>query len=339
MKVLYGVSPIGLGHASRAVAVGNELVKRGAELLFATGGNAVDFVESYGFRAEGVITEPVPHIVSGEMKNASLWYLRYWVGFRRSKMRMGELIAREKPDLVVGDEEFAGLELAKQSGIRHVMISDELELGFARSLLARRIEARVERWYRDLMASVDMLIVPDQGVDQGNIRHVGPIVRAVTKSREEVRGELSLPNGRMIVLLALSGAGLSHYLIRPAVEALRGQSDVELVIVGNREKRVTGERVHDIGFLRDNQNLVAAVDLVVSTAGKSTIDEATSAGTPIVAIPMKNHAEQERNAKALGFVPEDTRRLGDLIRERLGKREEPRTFGGAGRAADLLLAS
>ena len=338
MKVLYGVSPIGLGHASRAVAIGAELSSKGVVPLFASGGNAAEFVRSYGFEVEDVVKEPTPHVVSGEMKNASLWYLRYWMGFRGSKRRMEGLMSRTHPDIVVGDEEFTGLELAKERGMRHAMISDELELGFARSWLAKRIESRVERWYRALMAGVDILVMPDDGVDEGNVRHVGPVVRTATKSRAEVCEELSLPQEHKLVLLSLSGAGLGSHLIQPTVAALRAQADVDLVIVGNRGTRAAGERVHDVGFVRDNQNLVAAADLVISTAGKSTIDEAASFGTPIIAIPMRNHAEQERNALALGYSPDDLRRLGDLVRAKLGKKGEPRPSAGARRAAELLLS-
>jgi len=75
--MLYGVSPIGLGHVARAVAVGEELRRRGIALVYATGGNAAEFLRSYGFAVKDAITEPVPKVVSGEMKNASTWYFRY----------------------------------------------------------------------------------------------------------------------------------------------------------------------------------------------------------------------------------------------------------------------
>jgi len=77
---------------------------------------------------------------------------------------------------------------------------------------------------------------------------------------------------------------------------------------------------------------------VISAAGKSTIDEAASAGTPIVAIPIRNHAEQERNAAALGYVAGDEDRLGELIRDRIGKRGSPRGYGGAEEASRILLS-
>jgi len=65
------------------------------------------------------------------------------------------------------------------------------------------------------------------------------------------------------------------------------------------------------------QDYVLAADLVITTAGKGTVNEALAAGTPVIAIPPKGHAEAERNAAALGYRPDDIRRLKELIPQRL----------------------
>lgn len=336
--VLWGVSPIGLGHATRGVAVAQELQSRGLEVVFATGGNAVGCISSYGMKVHDFIREPVPSVRSGEMKNASFWYLQYWLGYRRSKAAMRKLIDTLEPDLVVGDEEFAGVSIALETRRRHALISDELELGFARSFIARPIERRVARWYGGLQARVSALIVPDFGNDAGNRHYVTPVVRRVTASRERVIEELSLPSGGPMVLFSMSGAGIGDSLLQNALEAFRRLRipGAFFVIAGNWGTRLAGGGVYDVGPVRDGQNLVAAADLVISTAGKSTLDEAASAGTPIIAIPIRNHAEQQRNAGSLGYRAEDASRLGELIAEKMGHREAPRKYDGASRAAKLL---
>ncbi len=337
-RLLYGVSPIGLGHASRAVAVGEELGRRGMDVEFASGGNAAEFLSSYGFRVHDVITEPSPRVSGGVMKDASLWYLRYWMGYRRSKSRMAELIADLRPDLVVGDEEFSGVSVAMETGRKHALLSDELELGFGRSPLGRAVERRVSNWYLRFQEEVAALIIPDEGTDSANRHFVGPIVRARTRSREQVLGDLALPKEGRMVLYSLSGSGLGEHLLTKTVSAVFGMSDAYLVISGNRGSRTEGERVYDVGVQRDNQDLVAAADLVVSTAGKSTIDESASFGTPIIAIPIKNHAEQEGNAAALGYCFEDSNRLGEIVRDKIGRRTSPADYQGSVRVADLLVS-
>jgi UDP-N-acetylglucosamine--N-acetylmuramyl-(pentapeptide) pyrophosphoryl-undecaprenol N-acetylglucosamine transferase len=95
--------------------------------------------------------------------------------------------------------------------------------------------------------------------------------------------------------------------------------------------------VYDLGVVNDNQDLVACASVVVSSAGKSTIDEAGASGTPIIAIPIRNHAEQERNAAALGYSPDDLNRLGHLIVEKMGRRGAIVASAGAEKTSKLIL--
>ena len=336
--ILYGVSPIGFGHASRAVAIGLKLKERSLEPEFATGGPAVRFLESYGFKVHDIVREPVPAESGGEMKMTTLWYLSYGLGYRSTRKKMAELVAMLSPKLIVGDEEFASVALAMEKGIAHALISDELQLGFARSAIAKRVEARASKWYADFQLRVSNLLVPSFGTDSGNIHYMTPVTREVTKTREATRSEHGLPLDSRVVLLSSSGSGIRQFLLHRSVEAFRkvsANSDV-FATTGVGGPPIIDEKVRELGIFRYNLNLVAASDLVISTAGKSTIDESASSGTPMIAIPIKNHAEQERNAAELGFTFGDVDRLEELIPKLLGKRSEPARYAGAKRTADYL---
>jgi len=174
------------------VAIGLKLRERSLEPEFATGGPAVKFLQSYGFKVHDVVSEPVPAESRGEMKMATLWYLRYWLGYRSTSRKMAELTTVLSPKLIVGDEEFSSVTIAIQRGIEHAMISDELQLGFARSAVAKRVEARVSKWYANLQRTVSNLLVPSFGTDSGNIHYMTPVTREVTKAREAARAEHGL---------------------------------------------------------------------------------------------------------------------------------------------------
>lgn len=339
-KILYGISPIGLGHATRSMVLAEELRRRGAEVRLFSGGKAAEFIRDSGTAVESVVEDAVPHVVDGEMSRVAIWYVRSWLAQRRNVRMVERLFDSFGPDLVVCDEEFSGLAVAGKRGRRRVFISDELLLGFARTWLARRIEGKVERWYRDLQDSVDLLLVPDFGTDTGNKKFVGPIVRARTMPCGDVRAKYGLPEGGRMVLFSMSGSGIGRDIGEKLREALRESKlgGAFMVVSGNRGPAIPGEGVYDLGLVADNHNLVACADLVVSTAGKSTIDEAASAGTPIVVIPIRHHAEQERNALALGYSHEDLRRLPDLLREKIGKRGEGQDFMGEMAASDAILS-
>ncbi len=238
---------------------------------------------------------------------------------------------------MVCDEEFSGMVVAAKRGVKRAFVADELELGFARTWVAKAAERRVDAWYRQLLTSVDLLIIPEDGPDSGNRRYVGPIVRRSTSTCAEVRAKHGLPEGPM-VLVSLSGSGVGRELAEAARKVVEGESGRILVITGNRGELIRGEMVYDLGVVPDNQGLVACADLVVSTAGKSTIDEAAAAGTPIVTIPVRYHAEQERNAAALGYSWEDLSRLPQLISSKIGRREAPRTVRGEEMASRLILS-
>jgi UDP-N-acetylglucosamine--N-acetylmuramyl-(pentapeptide) pyrophosphoryl-undecaprenol N-acetylglucosamine transferase len=329
-RILYGVSPIGLGHASRAAAVGLKLREKGLEPVFATGGPASGFLASYGFDVRDVVTEPTPSERGGRMRYPALWYLRYWSGYRSTRSRMESLIDSTRPEAIVGDEEFSCVSLAIERGIRHALISDELELGFAQTGVSRYVEKRVDAWYKDLQRRASSILVPDFGEDRGNVHFVSPVVRELTTTRERVRSALGVEPSRGMVLLSASGSGIGRFLLDRVVAAMKKLAlpGVDLFVTG-----LPAGPPHDgtryLGFQRDNQDLVSAADLVVSTAGKSIIDEAASYGSPIIAIPIENHSEQERNASALGFTHADLGRLPQLIPLHLGRRSEPRNYRGA----------
>ena len=337
-RILFGVSPIGLGHATRALVLRQELVRRGAEVAMFSGGVAAEFIAARGVKVEDIVDDPVPSFRKGEMRRASLWYARSWLANRRTLPRTERLFDSTPHDIVVCDEEFSGIVVAGRRGEKRVFVADELELGFARTWLARQIEGRVERWYRRLQDSVDLLVVPEEGRDSGKRRFVGPMVRAPTMPPEEARKRYALPGGDL-VLVSMSGSGVGRELAESLLEGLRrAGSALPVVITGNRGPRIAGAGVYDLGVVPDNQDLVAAAGVVVSAAGKSTIDEAAAAGTPLVAIPIRHHAEQERNAAALGYGSDDIRRLTELVLSKLGRRPGPRAFSGEKRAADEILS-
>ena len=336
-RVLFGVSPIGLGHASRALVLLAELERRGFDVRLFSGGEAAEFLAGEGVPVENIVDDPGLKVSDGEMRQASVWYIRSWLAQRRNVRKARQLIDSYRPDLVVGDEEFSGVTAAEGTGKKRVFISDELMLGFAHTWISRKIEERVERWYDNLQRSVDLLLIPEIGADSGNKMYVGPIVRAPTMTCEATRERYRLPPGRM-VLFSMSGSGIGRELGERLTSAML-EAELEssfLVVTGNRGPKFVGRGVYDLGLIRDNQNLVACADLVVSTAGKSTIDEAASAGTPLIAIPIRHHAEQERNAREIGYSYEDRFRLPELLRAKLGRRERPRTFNGQVAAADAI---
>ena len=57
-----------------------------------------------------------------------------------------------------------------------------------------------------------------------------------------------------------------------------------------------GSNCRYIGIVGNGHEYIKACDLIISLAGKSTIDESMVYGTPGIFIPIKNHFEQEHQS-------------------------------------------
>ena len=109
-----------------------------------------------------------------------------------------------------------------------------------------------------------------------------------------------------------------------------------VVVSGPKLKVDPAPGVYTYGFLPNLQDFVLAADLVITLAGKGTVNEALAFGTPVIAIPPRGHAEAERNAAALGYRFEDVARLRELIPEKLDLGRLPPQSTGNAEAVRLL---
>ena len=123
-KILFGVSPIGLGHATRDIVIVEELRRQGAEVMLFSGGKAADFIREQGYTVEDIVDDPVPSVSNGEMRRVALWYIRSWFAYKRTLKRTERLFDGYAPDLVVGDEEFTGMGVADKRGKKYRFIEN-----------------------------------------------------------------------------------------------------------------------------------------------------------------------------------------------------------------------
>ena len=142
------------------------------------------------------------------------------------------------------------------------------------------------------------------------------------------------------ILVTPGGTAIGEFLIREAVKAFRvlRLDDASMVIVSGPKLKAQPESgVYTYGFLPNLQDYVLAADLVITTGGKGTLNEALAAGTPVIAIPPKGHSEAERNAANLGYRHEDLTRLRQLIVEKLALGRLPPHPSGNADAIRILL--
>ncbi len=186
------------------------------------------------------------------------------------------------------------------------------------------------------MKKCDVVIMPEEGLNKDNIRRVGPIIRSTNYSREELRNKFSF--NKKTIVVSVGGTDAGKFLIEKTFGAYtKIKDDSELVIVAGPSLEIDSlKNVRNLGFVNNLHEIIFAADLIVSLAGKSTIDESKAYGTPGIFIPIKNHFEQEDNAKEEGFSYEDINRLDSLINKKLEEKRNPHNYDGAKKAADII---
>ena len=214
------------------------------------------------------------------------------------------------------------------------MITDVLETKFTKGI-ASLIERKMNKSMMNIIKNCDVVIIPEEGHDQGNIKRVGPIVREINFSREELREKFSF--NKITIIISIGGTDAGLFLIEKSIESiLKINQDIEIVVVSGPAINKKFSNVRNLGFVDNLHELIFASDLIISLAGKSTIDEAKAYGTPGIFIPIKGHFEQEDNAKTEGFVFEDINRLETLISEKLEQKRNKINISGTKLASEII---
>ena len=317
-------SPIGLGHVTRDIAIENNF--QNITTNFVTGSGAAKILKNLHLQVQDVYNPPSFIIENGTLKNPAKWLWNYYQYYRDCKNISKKILQKENPNLVISDEDFASLTIAQDMKIPTVLITDVLETHFTKGV-ASFIERKMNKSMQEIIEKCDVVIFPENGKDEGNIKRVGPIVRQTNYTREELRKKFSFVKKTIIISIGGTNAGL--FLIEKALDVIsKINQDMEVVLVSGPAVTKKFENIRNLGFVNNLHELIFASDVVISLAGTSTIDEANAYGTPGIFIPIKGHFEQEDNAREQGFEFEDINRLKELILEKLEvKRNQINTEG------------
>lgn len=331
--ITFFTSPIGLGHATRDIAIAEELK---TDILFASGEGASTLIARKGFNALDVYKPEKFIVESGQLQHVFKWLLRYYLYYKKCKTIAKEILDNHN-GLIISDEDFASIAVAKKTGQRRVLITDIIESYFTTGL-ASVIEKKMNKSMHNIMHTCDCVIIPEVGDDRDNIRYVGPIVRRASADRNTLRKQFCFEKNT--ILVSSGGTDAGKYLVQKVIEVhrqLQSKLDSELIIVSGPSLELPdSQEYRNLGFVNNMHDLVYAADLVISPAGRSTMDESMAYGTPGIFIPIKNHFEQEQGAARLGFKYEDIFRLDYLIEEKIGCRSNAMDMTGAAKAAKII---
>ncbi|MFB5613049.1 MAG: glycosyltransferase [Nitrosarchaeum sp.] len=333
MNVDFFSSPIGLGHVTRDIAIANNF--ENISTKFVTGSGSARILRNLDFNVQDVYVPPQFIVENGKLKNSTRWLWNYYQYYKRCKKIAEEIIEIDNPKIIISDEDFASLTVAQNKKIPTVLITDIVQTNFVNGITSF-IEKKMNKSMKEIIKKCDAVIIPENGSDEGNIKRVGPIVRQINSTREELRKKFAFEKNTIVI--SIGGTDAGTFLIEKTIESLsKINQDIDVIVVsGPSLSKKFGDSIRNLGFVNNLHELIFAADVIVSLAGKSTIDEARAYGTPGIFIPIKGHFEQEDNAREEGFVFEDINRLDKLILEKLEQKRNPMQTNGAINAYNII---
>lgn len=325
-------SPIGLGHVTRDIAIVKNL--EDFSVNFVTGSGAAKILKKLNYNIDDVYNPPSFVVENGVLNNQTKWLWNYYQYYKNCKNISEKIIKKNNSELVISDEDFASLTIAQEVKIPNILITDVLETKFTKGI-ASFIEKKMNKSMMNIIKNCDVVIIPENGEDVDNIRRIGPIVREINLSREELRKKFSF--NKKTILISVGGTDAGLFLIQKSIESiLKLNLDIEIILVTGPSITKKFDNVKNLGFVDNLHELIYASDVVISLAGKSTIDEAKAYGTPGIFIPIKDHFEQENNSKNEGFTFNDINKLDELILEKLDKKRNKVNTNGAELASKII---
>jgi len=292
VRIVYGVSGEGSGHAARAGVVLAHLVARGHEVKVASydrGSRALrdqfDVLEIEGLSI-GTADNQVSLVKTFTENIAKLSD-----GVRSLRALKSGLFESFRPDVAITDFEPMTAYLAHHFRVPLVTIDNQHAMRYVEFACPSELRRQAL-----ITANVIRSMVPKPDVSLVTTFQRGPL-----KNR---RTFLFAPIVRPAVL-ALEPTHSEHVLVYftkgfdSCLDLMRGFEREHFVVYGYdrdaREGNLQFKRASNAGFLAD----LAAARAVISTAGFSLLSEALHLRKPMLALPMQGQFEQELNALLL----------------------------------------
>lgn len=312
MKIMIFICGEGLGHTSRCLALGKELLNAGHEIKFGAYGYSKELVEKTGYTAQ-----EIPSEIKLVGKAGSLDLTGSIEATLKSAQLLGgpkllKLLREFKPDVVVSDSYYLGTLAAMVLKLPVYLIinqSNMEEFFKNRGVLVRIIGKLTKKFYKEVFEKTDKIIIPDYPLPytvcrknlnfapklRGKLFYSGPLVR------EKYEDIDSIPLEKPHVVSLIGGFGYREPIFRKVLTTAMLDPGINYTLISGPSldpSKLGGvpKNVRILNFVEDTYPYIKSSDAVIAPGGHSTIMEALSFGVPILSFPDEGHSEQESNA-------------------------------------------
>ncbi len=337
MRVYIAPCGIGLGHITRCEPIGRALENQGASIYYSTYLDGLEYAKrnnlptletvpiSFKVRQDGTIDFKMTAATSG-----------FSLGIRRFLMQIMkeiENIRRIRPSVVLSDSRASSLLAARLLGVPTVLILNQFHIEIVKAPSNQKLKL-FDRFFflianigwifiRTMIGGVwarsNYILIPDlpfpYTISLGNLKiperyHrkvilIGPITTnaGLNPNQKKLKRQLGFRPEKPVIYAAVSGPKIERRALEQKLEPILRQLSLEYQVVlsrgdpsgsteGIREANVTA-----YDWLDNQDDFLAAADLVISRAGHGTIMKTLALGKPMVLIPIPDHTEQYGNAR------------------------------------------
>jgi len=347
-RIYFSPCGIGLGHVGRSHPIAEELRKRGADIIFSTYLEGVDYIKKHGFP---VVSSPPLSMVADHAGSIDLRMSSVTQGIpalprflHQMNVEIGYM-KEYQPDVVVSDTRLSSIFAANLLGVPTALLLNQFQPIVPRSQHNFRLSKIADGVLMTLIgrgwATSDIILIPDfpkpYTISLESLRIPQPYRRLVRlvgsilpRQPWEVgdtallRNELGLKQGQHLIFAAISGPQNERLPLISQLKSIFETFPHDYRVVMSMGMPNGGSNPSSRGpltmipWIRNRFEYLKACDVVVSRAGHETIMQSICFGKPQILIPTQGHTEQygnARRAKELGVAEAIHQR--DLTLERL----------------------
>lgn len=313
MRILITTCGVGIGHASRDLALAELLEENNHHVEFASYNAGYHYYKKNNRKVHKL---PDMNFQSekGELKiedtvkeSKDIPYT-----FIKTMYKEARLIKKIKPDIILADSDYSSPITAKFLNIPCYIITNDLTFGFSKNTNTgiKYLEKSIRKFITEITKGCQKILIPDipGSIEvpkqlQDKTTYIGPLLHKNTNeidTKENLRKKYHFNQDEKIILLTVGGSDFGEILIENLCKIADNINADKIIIF-------TGLEINPDKFNTDNPKIIIKQfayylvewmklsDLTIALAGHTTSMELLSIKKPNIMIPIKNHIEQERN--------------------------------------------
>lgn len=315
MRVLITSFGVGIGHASRDLALSRKLRQSGHEVIFASFGSGYNYLK---MNKEETYDMPTMNFQADEgeikIKDTVKESKDIPFVFIKTMYKEAKVIRQIKPDVIIADSTYTSPITAKFLNIPCYIITNDLTFGFSdstESMSIKYFEKSIRKFIKEITRGCKKILIPDiaQTVEvplqlKNKVEYIGPLLHKnpdEIESKEALRKRYNFNKNDVIILLTVGGSEFGEVLIKNICDISNDINCDKIIIFTGLEIKSDKFNIKDSDkiILKDFTpylvDWMQISDLSIALAGHTTSMELISVKKPNILIPLKNHIEQEKN--------------------------------------------